>query len=46
MGLEDEDDELFANCEKDFDDDLIMEWARVSLFSFFLDIYYFTYVML
>ncbi|KAG8641857.1 hypothetical protein MANES_12G041101v8 [Manihot esculenta] len=28
MTLEDEDDELFANCEKDFDDDLIMEWAR------------------
>lgn len=28
MVLEDEDDELFANCEKDFDDDLIMDWAR------------------
>ncbi|KAJ9169683.1 hypothetical protein P3X46_017845 [Hevea brasiliensis] len=28
MALEDEDDEIFANCEKDFDDDFIMEWAR------------------
>lgn len=31
---EDDDDENFSNCEKDFGDDLIMEWARVSKFSF------------
>ncbi|XP_021911214.1 uncharacterized protein LOC110825059, partial [Carica papaya] len=28
IASEDEDDELFANNEKDFGDDLIMEWAR------------------
>ncbi|XP_048232820.1 uncharacterized protein LOC8266500 isoform X2 [Ricinus communis] len=28
MTPEDEDDELFANREKDFDDELIMEWAK------------------
>ena len=34
MASEDDDDDLFSNCEKDFGDDLIMEWARVSLFLF------------
>ncbi|XP_058005811.1 uncharacterized protein LOC110660094 isoform X3 [Hevea brasiliensis] len=29
MLLEDEDDEIFANCEKVFDGGLIMEWARM-----------------
>ncbi|KAK1559708.1 hypothetical protein Q3G72_017478 [Acer saccharum] len=28
MASEDDDDDLFSNCEKDFGDDLIMEWAR------------------
>ncbi|XP_050208072.1 uncharacterized protein LOC126657431 [Mercurialis annua] len=28
MGLDDEDDELFAYREKDFDDGLVMEWAK------------------
>ncbi|XP_022991951.1 uncharacterized protein LOC111488447 isoform X1 [Cucurbita maxima] len=28
MASEDEDDDLFPNCEKEFDDGLIMEWAR------------------
>lgn len=30
MASEDEDDDLFPNSEKEFGDDLIMEWARVS----------------
>ncbi|KAK3193332.1 hypothetical protein Dsin_024642 [Dipteronia sinensis] len=28
MASEDDDDDLFSNCEKDFGDALIMEWAR------------------
>ncbi|KAL5796436.1 hypothetical protein ACOSQ2_001256 [Xanthoceras sorbifolium] len=28
IASEDDDDDLFSNCEKDFGDDLIMEWAR------------------
>ena len=35
---EDEDDDLFPNHEKDFGDDLILEWARVS-FLLFLNFY-------
>jgi hypothetical protein len=31
MALEDDDDEIFMNSDKDFGDDLIMEWAKVSL---------------
>ena len=33
---EDEDDDLFSNLEKDFGDDLILEWARVSFLLFLI----------
>lgn len=38
MVSEDDDDDLFSNCEKEFGDELIMEWARVSL-SIFINIF-------
>lgn len=31
---EDDDDDLSSVCEKEFSDDLIMAWARVSLLMF------------
>jgi hypothetical protein len=31
MVSDDDDDELFPDHEKDFGDDLILEWAKVSL---------------
>lgn len=31
MESEDYDEEIFVNCDKAFGDDLIMEWAKVSL---------------
>lgn len=34
VGSEDEDDDLFPNSEKDVGDDVIMNWARVCIFSF------------
>lgn len=33
MVSEDEDDDLFPNCEKEFGDDLIMEWARENKYD-------------
>lgn len=39
MVSEDDDDDLFSNCEKEFGDELIMEWARVRL-SIFINIFY------
>ena len=55
MGSEDEDDDLFLSDEKEAGDEIIMEWARVSLLFFLclqfyvivvvLGCYYFIFVV-
>lgn len=40
MTSEDDDDELFSNFDKDLGDDLIMEWAKVSIYLYFVHIIY------
>lgn len=34
MASEEDDDDVFSNFEKDLGDDLIIEWAKVSLLYF------------